>query len=353
MAVLYTLNMHVKEPRTPRWISAILTLDQIHALALRILAQAGLSGDQAQCLADIITQAEADDCRSHGLYRLPGYVAALNQGRARPQAVPSVAERAPSLLWVDADGGFVPPAARAARPAQIAMTRRQGIAAMAVTNGFHFSALWADIEPLCDAGLIAFCFVVGQSCVAPHGGTQRLMGTNPIAFGWPRPDGAFVFDFATSAAARGEVELRRLASENLPPGWALDATGQPTTDPAQALRGALLPFGGAKGSALSMMVELIAGPLIGEVTSRQVAQLGIADAGPPPGGALFLTLDPQAFGMTDPSAAEAFFAQALAQPGLRLPGQRRHQARARARTQGVPVPADLLARIEALSQNSL
>lgn len=326
----------------------LLHLDQIDALTRRALEVNGMAADQAAVIADIVTRAEADACRSHGLYRVAGYVAALRNGRANWAAQPVIRHSAPSVVTVDADRGFAPFAAEIARPTLILTARRQGIAAMAITNSFHFSALWADIEPLVDAGLVVWTFVVGQCSVAPHGGNRRLMGTNPIGFGWPRPDGAYVFDFATSAAARGEVELKQLAGQTIPDGWGIDAEGQPTNDPAQALAGALLPFGGHKGSALSMMVELIAGPLIGEMTSRQVAAVGINDGGPPPGGELILALDPAAFGIDPMQAAETFFADALDQPGLRLPGARRHAARADARARGVEVPDALIQQIEAL-----
>lgn len=327
----------------------MIPLDEIRAMVGQALVAAGLDAGQAEVIADVVTRAEADACRSHGLYRVAGYVAALRGGRVNAKARPQVHQRTPSVLYVDGDGGLAPIAADAGRAALVEAARRNGIAAMALGNTHHFSALWADLEPLVDQGLVVWAFVVGQCSVAPHGGSGRLMGTNPIAFGWPRPEGgAFIFDFATSAAARGEVELKRLAGEPIPQGWGIDRDGCPTTDPAEALSGALLPFGGHKGSALSMMVELIAGPLIGEMTSRQVAALGIADAGPPPGGELFIAIDPAAFGTDARQAGEGFFADALAQPGLRLPSARRHAARRRSRTEGVAVPPDLLREIRAL-----
>lgn len=325
-----------------------LTLDDIRDLALSALRANGLTADQARAIADIVTRAEADACRSHGLYRIEGYVAGRQSGRVNAQARPQVRCIRSALLHVDGDGGLAPFAADVARPNLVAAAHECGIAAMAITNTHHFSALWADLEPLADAGLVAWCFVVGQCSVAPHGGTRPLMGTNPIGFCWPRPGRPpFIFDFATSAAARGEVELRRLAGEPIPEGWGIDADGLPTTDPGQALSGALLPFGGHKGSALSMMVELIASPLIGEMTSRQAAALA-PDSGPPAGGELFIAFDPAAIAPGAPMAGEAFFGDAKAQPGLRLPSERRHAARLASRQAGVTVPCDLLARIRAL-----
>jgi delta1-piperideine-2-carboxylate reductase len=329
--------------------SVVMSLERIHELSLRILLDNGLAEDAARVIADIVTRAEADACRSHGLYRMAGYAASLRAGRVNRAAHPQVTHPAASVLLVNGDRGFAPHAGAIARPALIETVRRSGIAAMAVVNTHHFSALWADIEALVDVGLVAWCYVVGQCSVAPHGGTRRLMGTNPIAFGWPRPEGgAYIFDFATSAAARGEVELRRNAGEQLPEGWAIDGAGNPTTDPAKALEGALLPFGGHKGTALSMMVELVAGPLIGEMTSRQVAALDIADSGPPPGGELFIVIDPAAFGHDGRSAGEHFFADANAQRTLRLPSERRHAARARSREHGVAVPDGLRRELEGL-----
>lgn len=328
-----------------------LTLAEINAMACRVLLANGASPEQAEAVAKVVTMAEADECRSHGIYRLPGYVAALRSGRANGAARPSVTAMTPSLIRVDGDRGFAPLASEAGRAALISAARANGMAAMAIGNSHHFSALWADMEPLVEAGLICWTFVVGQCSVAPWGGAQRLMGTNPIGFAWPRDDDHhYIFDFATSAVARGEVELRMQANEILPEGWAIGPDGAPTTNPAVALQGALLPFGGYKGSALSMMVELIAGPMIGEMTSRKVTGLDITDGGPPPGGQLYMVFDPGALSSTYSwkAAAEEFFVDARRQPGLRLPSDRRYQARERTKVGGVTAPAALIDRIEGL-----
>lgn len=224
-----------------------LTEAGIYALAETAFLANGMSADQAASIAGIVTRAEVDACRSHGLYRVSGYVAALRAGRANPLAVPRLTRTAPAVLRCDGDRGFAPFAFAHAREALIGAARSQGIATLAVQNSHHFSALWAEIEPLTAAGLVACAFVIGQCAVAPHGGTKRLFGTNPMAFGWPRPGREpMIFDFATSAAARGEVELCRLAGEDLPEGWGIDPAGQPSTDPTSVLQGALLPFGGLK-----------------------------------------------------------------------------------------------------------
>ncbi|MDF5810394.1 Ldh family oxidoreductase [Pseudomonas aeruginosa] len=155
-------------------------------------------------------------------------------------------------------------------PHLLEKARSQGIAAMAVNRCVHFSALWVEVEALTEAGLVALATTPSHAWVAPAGGRQPIFGTNPIAFGWPRPDGPpFVFDFATSAVARG-----RSSCTNAPAsrsrwagGWTSRASRPPM--PAAALQGAMLTFGGHKGSAPAAMVELLAGPLIGDLTSAE------------------------------------------------------------------------------------
>ena len=261
--------------------STVMSIAEVEAFAMRILRANGLTEHQAGSIARAMAAAEASECRSHGLYRLIGYVGSLRSGRVSAAAQPRLERVAGSFLRVDGDNGFAPAAHAAGVAALIDAAKHNGIAALALTNCYHYSALWHDLDPIVDAGLACWAFTLGQCIVAPHGGNRRLMGTNPIAFGWPRAGRRpFVFDFATSAVAPGEIELMGRAAKALPPGWAIDAAGEPTLDPAQALAGALLPIGGHKGSALSMMVELIAGPLIGEPTSRAAVALNNGDGGP-------------------------------------------------------------------------
>src|SRR5690606_32945026 len=129
----------------------------------------------------------------------------------------------------------------------------------------HSTALWPVVEEIAAHGLAALSMNPTHDWVAPAGGVAGALGTNPLAFARPRPDPPpYVFDFATSAGARAEIALHRQQGRALPPGWGLDAHGRPTTDPAAVLAGAMLPFGGHKGSALATMIELLAGPFIGD-----------------------------------------------------------------------------------------
>lgn len=333
----------------------VMSIAGVEAFALRILRNNGLADNQAGPIARAMAMAEAAEAHSHGLYRLIGYVGSIRSGRVSASAHPRLDRVAGSFMRVDGDNGFAPAAHAIGSPALIEAARNNGIAALSLTNCYHFSALWHDLEPIVDAGLACWAFTLGQCIVAPHGGSQRLMGTNPIAFGWPRgKERSFIFDFATSAVARGEIELMGRAGKALPPGWGIDVTGEPTLDPHAALAGALLPFGGYKGSALSMMVELIAGPLIGEPTSRTAAALDNGDGGPPLGGELLIAISPEVLnsGLAHSwqEQAEDFFADARKQPGVRLPSDRRHDALQRSEQFGVRVPNELLDELEKLSR---
>jgi delta1-piperideine-2-carboxylate reductase len=289
-----------------------------------------------------------------------------------------VEDAAPGVVTVDARGGFAVPAFAQGRALLVAKARQQGVAALSVARSRHFSALWWEVEGLATDGLVAAAFVNTAAFVAhAPGGRERVYGTNPLAFGCPRGGGRapLVFDQASAAMARGEVQLLLRAGLPLPPGVAVDSQGGPTTDPAAALAGAQLPAAAHKGSNLALMVELLAAGLSGSpyagAATTALAVLNAAGAPPlPPGGTptehgeLVLVLDPSRFGSLAGGGGEgggegnagfagrveALLAAVLGSgDGVRLPGERRLEQRARTAARGgfVDVPADLLARVEA------
>jgi LDH2 family malate/lactate/ureidoglycolate dehydrogenase len=195
------------------------------------------------------------------------------------------------------------------------------------------------------------------SSVAPAGGKEPLLGTNPIAFGWPRPGPhPYVFDFATSVAARGEIELHRRAGTPIPEGWAMDRDGHPTTDPEAALAGAMLPFGGHKGSAISTMVELLAGAMLGEFMSKEALEFSGGTALLPRHGALVLALDPVRFAARsgrDPIAEGERLLTAISGQGARLPSQRRFAAREASLRDGIALSDAELAQLARFESEGL
>ncbi|HTM76891.1 MAG TPA: Ldh family oxidoreductase [Devosia sp.] len=329
-----------------------LTLAEIHALAVTILAKAGLSPEQAAPVAQIITDAQRDECHSHGVYRLPGCVQTIVSPHFVRDAVPVVRDTSPAVTHVDAGFGYSLLAFETGLPMLLAKTKAVGVGVLAINNCFHFSALWPEIEAITAHGLAAIAMTPSHSWVAPAGGTRPVLGTNPIAFGWPRgTEHPYVFDFATSAIARGDIALHQRAGKALPEGWALDAAGRPTTNPAAALAGAMLTFGGHKGSALSTMVELLAGPLIGDMTSMESMAFDGGTKAAPCHGEIIIAFDPGLLGGdrgVQTARAEQLFAAFIDQ-GARLPSQRRYAARAHSTVHGVRIPRGLHAELLALA----
>lgn len=321
-----------------------LSVAALHERVEAIFRKAGLNAVQAGAVTDAIVAGERDACKSHGIYRIEVALRTVKVGKVRPDAVPELLpEHAPSVVRVNAAGGFANPAVAMGLPVLAERARACGIAALAVNDAVHFSALWPEVEKLAEAGLACMAMCPSYATVAPAGGSRPLLGTNPFAFGWPR-EGAppYVFDFATSVAARGEIELHRRAGKVLPEGWALDAEGRPTTDPEAALAGAMLPFGGHKGSAISTMVELLAGIMIGDLTSEEALARNGTTTLYPRHGELVIAFSPRAFAAGRPgnplAHAETLF-EAIVGQGARLPSQRRFAARARSHGEGITLSA--------------
>ncbi|MFH5776650.1 Ldh family oxidoreductase [Paracoccus sp. NGMCC 1.201697] len=332
-----------------------LSVPRLTEMVTGILADAGLSDLQARTVAEVIVAGERDACKSHGIYRIEGCLRTLRAGKVQGKAEPVLTDDGSAVIRVDARGAFSPAAFAIGAPVLADRAWELGIAALAINSCTHFSALWPEIEVLTDQGLAALAMCPSYATVAPAGGSRPLLGTNPLAFGWPRPGKPpYVFDFATSVAARGEIELHRRSGSPLPEGWAIDGDGAPTTDPASALQGAMLTFGGHKGSAISTMIELLAGAMIGDLTSPEALDfLGSTDL-LPHHGELIIALSPEKFSAGRPGAAfdraERLF-EAIVGQGARLPSQRRFTARARSLAEGVDLTADEMAGLERLAQS--
>ena len=329
-----------------------LSLNAVFELANRCLLVNGCNMENAEAVAAIILAAERDGSSSHGLFRLPGYVASLRSRKVDGNAVPEVERLAPGVVQVDGGGGYAPLALQIGRPVLIEAAQLQGLAALALTNVHHFGALWIEVEAIAREGLVAFAFTSYTPSVAPAGSGRPFFGTNPMAFAWPRRDQPpMVFDQASAAMAKGEVMIAARDGHELPPGVGLDSSGEPTVDPQAILDGGtMLPFGGYKGSAIAMMIELLAGSLIGQAFSFEAGQRDNKDGGPPRGGELMLAMDPEKFG--DAAGwmdhCESFFEQLLTLDGTRLPGSRRYKNRESRPRDGVWVPEELHKKIETL-----
>jgi delta1-piperideine-2-carboxylate reductase len=233
----------------------------------------------------------------------------------------------------------------------IEKARRQAIAALAIRNSHHFCALWPDVEPLAEQGLVAFAFVNSRSYMVPAGGQSRLYGTDPMAFACPRRDGSpMAWDQASSAMSHGEVLLARRHGRSLPAGIALDRDGRPTTDPSAMLDGgALLPFGGYKGSSIALMVEIMAAALTGGHFGFE--DDGSSGAHTKNAGELVIAIDPaQSAGAPFRDRAEDLFQRVVGNGDARLPGDRRLAERRHAIAHGITLERKVYDGLLVLSQ---
>ena len=238
---------------------------EIAELVRRALTRHGLANDMAECVAKVVTAAERDECRSHGLFRVPGYCHALATGHVSGSARPELTRQTGAAVVVDGRGCFAPCAWELARAPLVSAAKRNGLAIAVLRRVHHFSALWYEVEEAAEDGLAALACVSTSAFVAHpgSGAAGRVYGTDPIAFAFPARPAPLVWDMATAAMARGEIQLRDRAGEALPAGAGVDEAGIPSTDGAAVLRGAQLPLAGHKGANLALAVELLAGALTG------------------------------------------------------------------------------------------
>ena len=306
-----------------------LSLVEIFELAKTTLMKYGANKENADAIANTVTIAERDGSISHGLFRLPSYIAGLKNNKVNGKAKPELEEITPIVFRCDAKNGYASIAHNYSIPSVIAAAKKFGLAAVAIQRSHHFAALWPEVEQISEAGLVGLTTVSYMPDVAPFGGSEPFFGTNPMGFAWPRPSNTpIVIDMATSAMARGEVLIAARDGHDVPLGTGLTSSGELTTDAAKIAKGVLLPFGGHKGSAISLMVELLSGPLVGETFSYETKERDNGDGSPAQGGQFILAISPDILsGKDHTDQTERFIKKYKAIDGTRLPGARRHKNR--------------------------
>ncbi len=328
----------------------ILSMAAAEALCRAALQAAGTSPATATLVAEALVAAEAIGQASHGVSRCLSYAPQVRAGKIDGQAVARIEAQQGSVIRIDAGHGFAYPALALAVEALRMVAPGAGIAAAAIRRSSHCGAAGLIAERLADAGLVALVLANTPAAMAPWGGRRALFGTNPIAFGCPQSAGpALVIDMALSAVARGKIVTAARQGKPIAPDWALDRHGAPTTDAAEALQGTMLPFGGPKGAALAMMVELLAAGLTGANYAADATSFLDAKGPPPATGQLILAFDPAAFGPDRLAHLTDLIQAVAADEGARLPGSRRLALRQDAAARGLRLPADVTAGLRALA----
>ena len=320
------------------------TPGQIEEATRAALTANGAGEAGATSVAGAIALAEASGNRVCGLFYAPVFCEQMRLGKVDGKAAPSVVRRDAAVL-VDAASGFAHPAIDAGMPHLIEAARGFGVAAMAVRRSYNALALGRHVLPLVEAGLIGLCVSNAPASVAPPGAKCPLFGTNPLAFAAPVEGGPPVLiDQSLSAVTKTEIILRKGRGEAIPPGWAQDAEGRPTRDPAVGLAGSLLPAGGQKGANLALIVEILAAALTGSRLSMEASGFSNPEGGPPHVGQFLLAIDPGHFAGGHVATAIAGLAAGFERAGARLPGRNRNALGP------VEVDADLWARVLSLGK---
>jgi (2R)-3-sulfolactate dehydrogenase (NADP+) len=327
-----------------------ISLDEVERIAQAALLRAGASEAQTAPVARSIRAAEAEGTRGIGLGYLPWYCNHLRVGKIIGDAAPVLARPTPGMIRVDAAGGFAHPAYEAGEAALIAAARSQGIAVLGVVDAYACGVLGYFTDRLARAGLLAIATTNASSTMAPWGGRAPFFGTNPFAFSAPRAGEPLTVDSSSSATAY--VNLAQAAAEGrpIPPHWALDADGRPTTDAAEGLRGSIAPAGGHKGAGLALMVEVLSAGLTGANWSYRASSLGDDLGGPPKLGQCFIAIDPVPMvrsGFVE--RLEEMLGAMTAEPGTRVPGDRRAVMRKVTAENGVALDKPLLAQLTDLA----
>lgn len=321
-----------------------------------IFVACGVSESKSEIVARSLVLGNLKGHDSHGVIRVIEYVAWMAKGWIVPDAELEVLRETDSMLLVDGHFGFGQVIGREATALAIEKAKQGGVCVLSIRRSAHLGRIGEWAEMAADAGLVCFSFTNthgGGVLVAPYGGRERRLSANPLGAGAPLPDGGMlVMDFATSTIAEGKMKVARAKGQSVPEGCFVNARGEPATDPEEYYAdppGALLPFGGHKGYALSLFADILAGALSGAGCSK--GEPRVANA------MLAVFLDPKAF------AGESFFMDETAalvrhvkdcptMPGfdeILLPGEPEARAQAQRIETGISIEEATWERISAIA----
>jgi len=333
-----------------------LTLAQAHEWVEKVLSHCGAHPGMAAATARSLVLAEAQGIASHGLSRVPQYATHLKNGRANGQAVAQVARRKGAALLVDAGQGLAFEACELAVREALTVVREMGVCFVGVSNSHHCGVLVDHLRPVAQAGLVGLAFANSPAAMPVAGGRHAIMGTNPIAAIFPRQGhDPLMIDLSLSEVARGKLMVAAKEGRSIPLGWALDAQGQPTTDPKAGMAGSMLPVGAAsspKGAMLALVVELLVTAVIGAQFGFEASSFFVDEGNAPRIGQAFLVIDPGALGGSASyfERIEVLIREMLVDEGVRLAGARRLALERAAAEQGVKIPDALMAQLQALAR---
>jgi LDH2 family malate/lactate/ureidoglycolate dehydrogenase len=316
---------------------SVITIEDLIAFAVDILTAAGADRKQAAGVAEVLVWADSVGRPNQGVWRLPILCKRLSAKLFSSPCQPRFDERAPAVVMIDGDNGIGHYVGRVAADTAIERAARHGVAVVGVSNSNFLGALGYFVNRIAERGMLALLFNNSFPKVAPHGGIKPVLGTNPLAFAAPRRNGeSIIVDLATAASAGSDITKAAELGRPLPVGIAIDSEGRPITDASKAKDGALLPLGGAKGYALGLLVEILAGVVTGAGIAHSVYSMYGDFKNPGNSGHFFIAVDIATLMPMESyhDRMDVLVAALRECEGVMLPGEARWRARAETQAAG-------------------
>ena len=326
--------------------------DKEIALVKKILSELGASPEDQELVAEATLDADLKGFTSHGLGRFPQYIISIEAGTINLKDNITIETETPAIALINGNSGFGQAVSYKAMQIAIKKAKEVGIACVGVHNSNHFGVTGFYSDLALRENCIGLVIANTDPAIAPLGASEALIGTNPLALGIPS-DSYITVDMATSATARGKILESKRKGIDIPDGWALDKDGNPTNDPEKALEGSLLPFGGFKGYALSVLIEILTGPLVHAGYGHGVT----GTASPTKNctkGDLYVVIDPSKFGDFDEFKAntEDFISQIRATgENVAIPGDLEVKRISEAEKNGVAIDEKLYEQLKEICDN--
>jgi LDH2 family malate/lactate/ureidoglycolate dehydrogenase len=335
--------------------SVIIASSQLHHFIRKIFLRNGLSEEHAETASYALVKANLRGVDSHGVARVPMYCERLRLGVANPQPKITVSRVASAVALVDGDDGLGLIVGKRGMAEAIDIAREFGIGLVGVKRSGHYGMAALYILQAIEAGCIGFAFTNASPALPVWGGRDKFLGTNPFAAGAPTSGiSAFVLDMACSVIARGKLKFAAQRGEPIPEGLALDRHGCPTTDGKEAFEGVVLPFGGLKGAALSLLMDVLSGVLTGAAFGGEVRNPFTGLQGPQGTGHFFIALKADLFMPLDAfkqrmqTMAKRVKAQTLAEgfEEIQIPGEPEQRTETARLKNGIPLTPDVIAALK-------
>ena len=319
------------------------SISEAEQLVKKAFLKNGVREDLAASVSTALVAAEAEGQVGHGFSRVKDYISQVKSKKINVNAKIKIEHPKPTSISIDADYGFAYPALDQAISEGALVAKEYGSAVVSIFNSHHCGALSVQVEKIANHGLIGLMMANTPKAIAPWGGKEPFFGTNPIAFSVPRiAKDPLVIDLSLSKVARGKIMHAKKVNTKIPEGWALDSSGKPTIDPDQALKGSMLPIGDAKGSALALIVEILAATFSGGRPSNEASSFLNPDGDPPGVGQFLMFIDPGKDKGSFLNRLEKLIANIEGIDGVRLPGERRKNDIQKSIDLGLLLPTDFI-----------